>query len=77
MYTIWSFLYRAVQECLRQYGYHIVNRVMYGDDGPLFQIDTIPPFSLKVLIAQLPNIDTELKTALRGNYEEVFAVCKL
>ena len=63
-------IYRDVQECLRRCGYGIVNRVMYGDDAPLFQLDTVHEafdiFSLKKLIAQLPKTDKQLETALRG-----------
>ena len=60
---------RVVQECLRSYGYGRVNRVMYGDDAPLLQIDTPQSFgmlSLQKLIAQLPKINKQLETALRG-----------
>ena len=43
---------------------------MYGDDAPLFQLDTVHEafdiFSLKKLIAQLPRTDKQLETALRG-----------
>ena len=43
--------------------------MMYGDDAPLLQIDIPQSFgmlSLKKLIAQLPKIDKQFKTALRG-----------
>ena len=60
---------RAVQECLRGYGYGRVNRLMYGDDAPLFPIDTPQSFgmlSLQKLIAQLPKINEQLETGLKG-----------
>ena len=60
---------RVVQECLRSYGYGRINRVMYGDDAPLFPIDTSQSFgmlSLQKLIAQLPKIDRQLETELKG-----------
>lgn len=61
--------HRDVQECLRKCGYGMVNRVMYGDDTPLFQVDPVQSFdnfSLKKLIAQLPKMDKQLETALNG-----------
>ena len=60
---------RTVQECLSSHGHGIVNRVMYGDDAPLFQVDTGQSFdvlSLKSLIARLPGIDQKLKSEFEG-----------
>ena len=44
----------------------MTNRVMYGDDAPLFQVTVQSLFSLKKLIAKLPQVDKELETALKG-----------
>ena len=68
-----------MQECLSGYGYGKVNRVMYGDDAPLFPLDTPQSFgmlSLQKLIAQLPKINKQLETALRG-MRKVFTVFTL
>ena len=42
----------------------MANRVMYGDDAPLFQVIVQSLFSLKKLIAKLPQVDKELETVL-------------
>ena len=44
----------------------MTNRVMYGDDAPLFQVTVQSIFSLKKLIAKLPQVHKELETTLKG-----------
>ena len=55
---------RDVYECLKKHGHDMTNRVMYGDDAPLFQVTVQSLFSLKKLIAKLPQVDKELETVL-------------
>ena len=57
---------RDVYECLKKNGHDVTNRVMYGDDAPLFQVTVQSLFSLKKLIAKLPEVDKELETVLKG-----------
>ena len=57
---------RGVYECLKKHGHDVTNRVMYGDDAPLFQVTVQSLFSLKKLIAKLPQVDKELETVLKG-----------
>ena len=62
-------MYSNVQACLRKYGYGLVNRVMCGDDAPLFQLDTGQSFSilsLRKFIKQLPEIGKQLEKTVTG-----------
>ena len=69
--------FRYAQETLRKGGYGMINRLMYGDNAPVFQID-IPQsfdlFCLKKLLSYLPKISTELEemvheTPLKGKHD--------
>ena len=66
-----SLSYRDVNEYLKRSGYHgIANRVMYGDNTPLFQVlvnvPTFDTLSLKKLVAHLPKFNKHLEIALQG-----------
>ena len=64
-------IHRHVQQCLRLFGYGVVDRVMYGDSAPLFQVDTVQNFNrdtLKGLMKLLPHVERKLETAFKGIY---------
>ena len=52
-------------------GYAIANRVMCGNDAPLFKLDIAPSCEtlfLRKLVAKLPTLDKQLENILKGVY---------
>ena len=67
-------LYSNVQRYLDSSGYCVVNRIIYGSDVPLFQLDAVQSFdcfSLRKLLAQLPKLNRKLETEFEGMYSDI------